>query len=116
MEKSQYKTQMRTKRHARLRSKISGTAVRPRLAIFRSNKFVYAQLIDDEAGKTIAASDSRKGDKGTQLEKAKMVGIEIAKKATAVKITEVVFDRGGFRYQGIVAALADAAREGGLKF
>ena len=106
---------MRTKRHARLRSKISGTAARPRLAIFKSNKFVYAQLIDDEAAKTIAAADSRK-EKGTQLENAKAVGAAIAKKAAAAKITEVVFDRGGFRYQGIVAALADAAREGGLKF
>lgn len=115
MEKSQYKTTMRTKRHARLRSKISGTAARPRLAIFKSNKFVYAQLIDDEAAKTIAAADSRK-EKGTQLENAKAVGAAIAKKAAAAKITEVVFDRGGFRYQGIVAALADAAREGGLKF
>ena len=115
MEKSQYKTTMRTKRHARLRSKISGTAARPRLAIFKSNKFVYAQLIDDEAAKTIAAVDSRK-EKGTQLENAKAVGSEIAKKAAAAKITEVVFDRGGFRYQGIVAALADGAREGGLKF
>ena len=115
MEKSQYKTTMRTKRHARLRSKISGTAARPRLAIFKSNKFVYAQLIDDEAAKTIAAADSRK-EKGTQLENAKAVGAAIAKKAAAAKITEVVFDRGGFRYQGIVAALADGAREGGLKF
>lgn len=115
MEKSQYKTQMRTQRHKRLRSKISGTATRPRLAVFRSNISVYAQLIDDVAGKTIAAVDSRK-EKGTQTEKAKFVGTTIAKKAADAKITEVVFDRGGFKYQGIVAELADAAREGGLKF
>lgn len=115
MEKSQYKTEMRTKRHNRLRHKISGTAERPRLAVFRSNSAVYAQLIDDVAGKTLAAVDSRK-EKGTRSESAKLVGAAIAKKAAAAKITEVVFDRGGFRYQGIVAALADAAREGGLKF
>jgi len=116
MEKSQYKTEMRTRRHNRLRHKVSGTAERPRLAVFRSNMFVYAQLIDDVAGKTLASADSRKEKSGTAVEKAKIVGAEIAKKAGAAKITEVVFDRGGFRYQGIVAALADAAREGGLKF
>ncbi|MCB9815751.1 50S ribosomal protein L18 [Candidatus Nomurabacteria bacterium] len=116
MEKSQYKTEMRAKRHSRLRHKISGTAERPRLAVFRSNTAVYAQLIDDVSGKTLAAVDSRKENKGTAVEKAKVVGAEIAKKAGAAKITEVVFDRGGFRYQGIVAALADGAREGGLKF
>ena len=115
MNKSSQKTVSRAKRHNRLRHKISGTASRPRLAVFKSNQYVYAQLIDDEAGKTLAAVDSRKG-KGTQLERAKEVGASIAKKATEHKITEVVFDRGGFRYQGIVAALADAAREGGLKF
>jgi large subunit ribosomal protein L18 len=116
MDKSQYKTEMRAKRHNRLRHSISGTAARPRLAVFRSNKFVYAQLIDDEAEKTLAAFDSRKETKGTSVEKATVVGAEMAKKATALKITEVVFDRGGFRYQGIVAAVADAARAGGLKF
>jgi large subunit ribosomal protein L18 len=116
MEKSQYKTQMRQKRHNRLRHQVTGTATRPRLAVYRSNKFVYAQLIDDESNKTIASADSRKVSTGTGLEKAKTVGVEIAKKAIEAKITEVVFDRGGFRYQGIVAALADSAREGGLKF
>ncbi|MEY3784558.1 MAG: hypothetical protein RLZZ230_880 [Candidatus Parcubacteria bacterium] len=116
MEKSQYKTQMRQQRHKRLRHKVSGTAVRPRLAVFRSNMFVYAQLIDDEAGKTLAAVDSRKVGTGTPVEKAKTVGAEIAKKAIAAGIAEVVFDRGGYRYQGIVAELATGAREGGLKF
>ncbi len=116
MEKSQYKTQMRAKRHNRLRHKISGTAVRPRLAVFRSNMYVYAQLIDDTTSKTLAAADSRKEGAGTTMERAKAVGAAIAKKAAEHKITEVVFDRGGFRYQGIVAALADGAREGGLKF
>jgi large subunit ribosomal protein L18 len=116
MEKSQRKTQMRAKRHNRLRHKISGTAARPRLAVFRSNMYVYAQLIDDENGTTLAAVDSRQEKKGTATEKAVAIGTTIAKKATDAKISEVVFDRGGFRYQGIVAALADAAREGGLKF
>ena len=106
---------MRAKRHNRLRHRITGTAARPRLAVYRSNKFVYAQLIDDEAGKTVAAADSRK-ESGSRLESAKAVGAKIAKQAADAKITEVVFDRGGFRYQGIVAALADGAREGGLKF
>lgn len=115
MQKTQ-KKEMRVHRHKRLRSKISGTAARPRLAVFRSNKFVYAQLIDDEAGKTLAAADSRNEKAGTPVEKAKVVGTTIAKKAADAKITEVVFDRGGFQYAGIVAALADAAREGGLKF
>lgn len=107
---------MRDMRHKRLRAKIVGTATRPRLAVFRSNSFIYAQLIDDAAGKTIAAADSRKEKAGTGVEKAKAVGAAIAKKATAAKITEVVFDRGGNRYQGSIAALADAAREAGLKF
>jgi len=114
--KSKQKTAARTHRHKRLRHKVTGTAARPRLAVFRSNRFVYAQLIDDEAGNTLAAADSRKETKGTALEKAKLVGAEIAKKAAAAKITEVVFDRGGFQYKGIIAALAEGAREGGLKF
>ena len=116
MENSQYKAGMRAHRHKRLRSKITGTAARPRLAVYRSNKFVYAQLIDDEAGKTIAAADSRNEKKGTPVEKAKVVGTTIAEAAKGAKIETVVFDRGGFQYAGIVASLADAAREGGLKF
>ena len=107
---------MRAHRHKRLRSTISGTATRPRLAVYRSNKFVYAQLIDDEAGKTIAAADSRTEKSGTAVEKAKVVGTTIATLAKKAKIEAVVFDRGGFQYAGIIAALADAAREGGLKF
>jgi len=108
------KAQARAKRHNRLRHKIVGTAVRPRLAVFRSNKAVYAQLINDETGTTLAACDSRT-EKGTRLETAKAVGATIAKKATDAKITEVVFDRGGFQYMGAVAAVADGAREAGLK-
>lgn len=115
MEKSKYKVAKRAARHKRLRAKVTGTATRPRLAVYKSNTAVYAQLIDDEAGKTLGAVDSRK-EKGTRLESAKAVGTAIAKKAADAKITEVVFDRGGFQYQGIVAAVADGAREGGLKF
>ncbi|MCA9367773.1 50S ribosomal protein L18 [Candidatus Kaiserbacteria bacterium] len=113
--KSTSKTAMRAKRHNRLRHKVTGSAERPRLAVFRSNTAVYAQLIDDAAGKTLAAVDSRK-EKGSGTEKAKAVGTAIAKKAGDLKIATVVFDRGGFQYTGAVAALADAARAGGLKF
>lgn len=116
MEKSQYKTEKRVVRHNRIRAKVSGTAERPRLAIFRSNRFVYAQLIDDVAGKTLAATDTRTVKSGTATEKATAIGAEIAKKAKAVGVNSVVFDRGGFRYQGAIAALADAARAEGLAF
>ena len=110
------KAQSRAKRHNRLRHNIVGTAARPRLAVFRSNTAVYAQLINDENGTTLAACDSRTIKAGTRVEKAKEVGGTIAKKAADLKITEVVFDRGGFQYMGVVAAVADGAREGGLKF
>lgn len=116
MQKSQYKKEKRVSRHNRIRAKVSGTAERPRLAVFRSNLYIYAQLIDDVAGKTLAASDSRKQKGATLTEKATAVGTEIAEKANKAKVTEVVFDRGGFRYQGTVLALAEAARSGGLKF
>ena len=116
MEKSQYKNKQRISRHKRIRAKVSGTAERPRLAIFRSNRYIYAQLIDDEAGKTIASVDSRKLSGKTLTERAVNVGTEVAVKAKAAGLTEVVFDRGGFRYQGAVAALADGARIGGLGF
>ncbi len=115
MDKTQYKTEKRAGRHARIRAKIAGTAARPRLAVFKSNRFVYAQLIDDTKGVTLAATDSR-SFKGTTSEGAVAVGTEIAKKAQAAGITTVVFDRGGFKYQGIVAAVADSARAGGLAF
>lgn len=115
MEKSQYKVEKRAGRHARIRSKVSGTAERPRLAVYKSNKFVYAQLINDVAGVTIAAADSR-SHKGTTSEGAVAIGTAIAEKAKAAGVTAVVFDRGGFKYQGIIAAVADAARAGGLTF
>ena len=116
MDNTKYKTTMRTQRHRRLRHRVSGTAARPRLAVYRSNRFVYAQLIDDTTGTTLGAVDSRKVTGDNLVARAKAVGSEIAKLASAKKIAAVVFDRGGFRYQGAVAAVADGAREGGLKF
>jgi large subunit ribosomal protein L18 len=115
MEKNQYKHAKRVVRHNRIRARVTGTTERPRLAIFKSNRFVYAQLIDDTKGVTIAASDSR-AFKGTLTEGAIAVGADIAKKATSKGVTAVVFDRGGFKYQGLIAALADSARGNGLTF
>ena len=116
MNKTQAKTSKRVSRHKRIRAKAIGTADKPRLAIFRSNTALYAQLIDDASGKTLAASDSRKLPGKTPVERATALGAEIAQKAKAAKIEQVVFDRGGFKYQGAVAALADAARQEGLSF
>ncbi|MBI2025201.1 50S ribosomal protein L18 [Candidatus Kaiserbacteria bacterium] len=107
--------ELRKRRHARVRALIKGTAERPRLAVFRSNRFVSAQLIDDISGKTLAAAHGRKF-KGAQSVQAREVGAAIAKAAKIAGITSVVFDRGGYRYGGQVEALADAAREGGLTF
>ena len=109
----------RAKRHARVRSKISGTPERPRLNVFRSAKHIYAQVIDDVNGVTLcSASSMDKGfdGNGGNVEGAKKVGAEVAKRAQDKGITEVVFDRGGFLYHGRVKELADGAREGGLKF
>lgn len=107
--------ELRKRRHARVRAKVIGTAERPRLAVFRSNRFVSAQLIDDRAGKTLVASHGREF-KGPQSAQAKEVGVAIAKAAKAKGITTIVFDRGGYHYGGQVKALADAARESGLIF
>ncbi len=109
------KSVLRQRRHARVRATIKGTAARPRLAVYRSNRFVSAQLIDDAAGKTIAAAHGREF-KGPQSVQAKSVGAAMAVKAKALGITTVVFDRAGYRYGGQVKSLADAAREGGLIF
>ena len=103
----------------RIRRKISGTSARPRLAIFRSNKDIYAQLIDDSNGITIASANSRNKDlanDGNKTEKAKAIGIAIAEAAKAKGIETCVFDRGGNLYHGRIKALADGAREGGLQF
>ncbi len=109
----------RLKRHARVRSKVSGTAACPRLDVFRSNSNIYAQLIDDENGVTLAAAASNEKDfgaNGGNCEGARKVGQLIAERAKKKKITEVVFDRGGYIYHGRVKELAEGAREGGLKF
>ena len=103
----------------RSRGKVAGTSARPRLAIFKSQKHIYAQVIDDTAGKTIASASSRDGDstaKGANAAAAKAVGALIARRAKEKGITRVVFDRGGYLYHGNVKALADAARENGLEF
>ncbi len=114
------KFQRRARIKSRVRTVVSGTAERPRLSIYRSNKQIYAQLIDDVQGTTLlAASSSDKaiaGTEGSKTEKAAMVGKAVAEKALAAGFTEVVFDRGGYLYHGRIKQLADAAREGGLKF
>jgi large subunit ribosomal protein L18 len=104
----------RTRRHARIRSRVSGTATRPRLAVFRSVAHIYAQLIDDVNGVTIASASDIKGGKGTKTERAQAIGASLAKSAQAAGITNAVFDRGGFRFAGRVRAVAEAAREAGL--
>ena len=112
----------RAKRHYRLRNRISGTAEQPRLAVFRSNMHIYAQIIDDTVGNTLCAASTMEADIKAKLEKtndveaAKAVGEAVAKKALEKGITTVVFDRGGFVYHGKIQSLADAAREAGLKF
>ncbi len=112
------KNAVRVRKHARVRTKVSGTAECPRLVVFRSNKHIEAQVIDDTKGLTLASASSLalKLPNGGNIEAAKTVGSEIAKVCKAKKISKVVFDRGGYIYHGRVAALADAAREGGLKF
>ena len=113
------KNKARQKRHLRVRNHIAGTAERPRLNVYRSLANIYAQVIDDEKGVTlVSASSQDKGfeNYGGNIEAAKAVGAEIAKRALEKGITEVVFDRGGYVYHGRVAALAEAAREAGLKF
>ena len=109
----------RERRHKRVRNKISGTAERPRLCVYRSNTNLYAQIIDDTAGNTIVSASTLDKDiktKHSNKEAAKEIGTKIAKKAAEKNITEVVFDRSGYIYHGVVKELAEAAREGGLKF
>ena len=111
--------QARERRHRRIRGKVAGTAERPRLAVFRSNKGIFAQLVDDQNGKTIAGASwlgLPKSFKGTKTEQAEAVGKAIAEAAKKAGIDAVVFDRGGYLYHGRVKALADGAREGGLEF
>ncbi len=103
------------RRHRRVRKKVVGTSERPRLAVYRSNRHIYAQLIDDFAGRTLAAASTSAGAKGDPTARAKAVGKDLADKAKAAGITQVTFDRGGFKYHGRVQAVADGAREGGLE-
>jgi large subunit ribosomal protein L18 len=116
MNKAMEKKVRRVRRHARVRTKVSGTATRPRLAVFRSNRFIYAQLIDDQGGKTLLAADSRNEKGKSARERAAAVGKIVAEEALKQKIETVVFDRGGFQYQGVIVALADGARKAGLTF
>ena len=111
--------QARERRHRRIRGKVAGTAERPRLAVFRSNKGIFAQLIDDEGGRTVAGASwlgLAKSFKGNRIEQAGEVGKALADAAKKAGIESVVFDRGGYLYHGRVKALAEGAREGGLKF
>jgi large subunit ribosomal protein L18 len=112
------KRDMRLRRHRRVRGKIVGTAQRPRLAVFRSNRGIFAQLVDDSTGRTLAGASwtSLKGFEGDKTAQAKQVGTELAAAAKQAGIRAVVFDRGGYLYHGRVKALAEGAREGGLRF
>jgi large subunit ribosomal protein L18 len=114
------RTASRVKRHARLRLRLSGTEARPRLAVFRSLNHIYAQVIDDRSGTTLAAASSLesslRGAAGTKTDDAKRVGQLVAERAKAAGIEQVVFDRAGFKYHGRVRSLAEAAREAGLDF
>lgn len=107
-----------TRRKLRIRSHVRGTGIKPRLTVFRSNEYIYAQIIDDTIGKTLVGVSEKALGKttGTKLEKAKILGAEIAKKAVEKKIKEVVFDKGSYKYHGRIKAVADGAREGGLQF
>lgn len=118
MIKKESKNVQRLMRHKRVRKNISGTSEMPRLNVFRSNSQIYAQIINDETGTTLASSSSvqLKIKNGGNIEGAKLVGADIAKKAKEAKISKVVFDRGGYQYHGRVEALANAARENGLEF
>jgi len=113
---SEQRRNARAARRSRVRKKIRGTDARPRLSVFRSNKYLYAQVISDETGRTIAAATTLKtGGAGVTIEKAKRLGAEIAEKCKALGVGQVVFDRAGYRYHGRIKALADAAREAGLQ-
>lgn len=122
MVKKRSRSELRAKKHRRIRNRISGTASIPRLAVFRSNNHMYAQIIDDVAGNTLVSASTVQKEVRAELEKtndvaaAAHLGTVIGKRAVEKGIEEVVFDRGGFIYQGKVKALADAAREAGLKF
>ncbi|MBI4035506.1 50S ribosomal protein L18 [Candidatus Daviesbacteria bacterium] len=108
--------ELRERKHQKVRKKIVGTKDRPRLAVFRSGKHIYAQIIDDQASKTLAATNDLKLAKVQKTKKAYEVGKQLAEKALKLKVKKVVFDRGGFLYHGRIAELSKGAREGGLEF
>jgi large subunit ribosomal protein L18 len=110
------KQDKRIRLKSKIRTKVSGTTERPRLSVFRSNKFIYAQVIDDTTGKTLVSASDMKVSKGKKTDRSVEIGKEVAKLAIAKGIKTVVFDRNGFKYTGRVKALADSAREGGLIF
>lgn len=114
--KTSAKTNSRIKRKVRIRKKVKGDAERPRLCVFRSTNHIYAQLVDDASGRILASASSLKLEKKSGKDKAKDVGAEIAKKALALNVKNVVFDRGGYVYHGRIQKLADSAREAGLNF
>jgi large subunit ribosomal protein L18 len=118
MAKTARSVSQRARIRRRIRSKVQGTTERPRLSVFRSNKYIYAQIIDDMQGRTLAAASSREADVNgsSRVEKSKSVGQRLAERAKAAGVETVVFDRGGYRYHGNVRALAEGAREGGLQF
>lgn len=116
MNKTKTKKEKRERRHSRIRAKVSGTSERPRLSVFKSNKFLYAQLIDDESGKTLVSASTKDINKGGEVEKPKALGELVAKKAKEKNISKIVFDRSGYIYTGKIKALADGARTGGLSF
>ena len=114
------KRQLRERRHRRVRGRVSGTSDRPRLCVFRSNRGIFAQLVDDDSRATVASADwvtlRKQGLSGSKMEQATLVGQKLAEAARAQGVEQIVFDRGGYLYHGRVKALAEAAREGGLQF
>ncbi len=116
MKKLNVKADSRQRRHARIRARVSGTKEMPRLSIYKSNRHMFAQIIDDTTGETIVGLSSAKAEGKNMTEKSKSLGQMIAKAAVAKKITKICFDRGGFKYTGKIKLFADSAREGGLKF
>lgn len=116
MKPANIKTEKRARRRKRIRAKVSGTAALPRLSVFRSNRYLYAQLVDDEKGTTLVSASDHAVKGKTKMERAKETGLLLAQEAKKKKITKVVFDRGGFSYAGRVRVLAEGAREGGLVF
>jgi large subunit ribosomal protein L18 len=113
--RAEVKRRARVRRHARVRHKVAGTAERPRLAVYRSNRHIYAQLVDDGAARTVASASDLTAADGGKSDRAKRVGLDLAARAKALGIDHVVFDRGGRLYHGRVKAVADGAREGGLQ-